>query len=113
MDLNAVALGANTAPVLSLSAATSARGFTEYGAAVVLDGDAHIVDAELARRESEALLAATERLIDETTVSQRFTAEDVCGMHRLWLGETCVWAGEYRQVNMEKDRLLRSYADSW
>lgn len=58
---------------------------------------------EIARRESAALLAATERAIDETTVGRRFTAEDVCGMHRLWLGEFYAWAGEYRQVNMEKD----------
>ena len=58
---------------------------------------------DMARRESEALLAATERLIDETAVEQRFTAEDVCRMHRLWLGEIYPWAGEYRQVNMEKD----------
>ena len=58
---------------------------------------------EMGRRESEALLAATERLIDETAVEQRFTAEDICNMHRLWLGEIYPWAGEYRQVNMEKD----------
>lgn len=57
---------------------------------------------DMARRESEALLAATERLIDETAVDQRFTAADICRMHRLWLGEIYTWAGEYRQVNMEK-----------
>ena len=58
---------------------------------------------EMARWESEALLAATDRLIDETAVEQRFTAEDVCRVHRLWLGKIYPWAGEYRQVNMEKD----------
>lgn len=58
---------------------------------------------EMARRESTALLAVTERLIDETAVDQGFTAEDVCRMHRLWLGEIYPWAGQYRQVNMEKD----------
>lgn len=42
---------------------------------------------EMARRESEALLAATERLIDETRVDQRFTAADICRMHKLWLGQ--------------------------
>jgi cell filamentation protein len=35
-------------------------------------------------------------------VEQRFTAEDIRRMHRLWLGEIYVWAGEYRQVNMGK-----------
>jgi hypothetical protein len=54
------------------------------------------------RKESEALLAVTERLIDETRVDQRFTAEDIRRMHRLWLGEIYVWAGEYRQVNVSK-----------
>jgi cell filamentation protein len=56
----------------------------------------------MARRESEALLAATERLIHETRVDQRFTAADICRMHRLWLGRIYPWAGEYRQLNMGK-----------
>jgi cell filamentation protein len=58
---------------------------------------------EMARRESEALLAATERLIDDTRVDQRFAANDVCRMHRIWLGDIYSWAGEYRSVNMTKD----------
>ena len=57
---------------------------------------------EMAQRESEALLAATERLIDETHVDQRFSAADVCRMHKLWLGQIYAWAGEYRQVNVGK-----------
>ena len=57
---------------------------------------------EMERKESEALLAVTERLIDETRVDQRFTAEDIRRMHRPWLGEIYVWAGEYRQVNVSK-----------
>jgi len=56
----------------------------------------------MARAESERLLAATERLIDETEVEQRFTADDLCRMHRLWLGDVYAWAGEYRQVNIGK-----------
>ena len=42
---------------------------------------------EMARLESERLLAATERLIDETEVNQRFRAVDVRRMHQLWLGD--------------------------
>lgn len=57
---------------------------------------------EMAQRESEALIGATQRLIDDTRVDQQFTAADVRRMHRLWLGEIYVWAGEYRQVNMGK-----------
>lgn len=57
---------------------------------------------EMARRESECLVAATEQLIDETDVDQRFSAEDICRMHRQWLGGLYAWAGEYRQVNIGK-----------
>jgi cell filamentation protein len=56
----------------------------------------------MAQRESEALLAATQQLIDETRVDQRFTAEDIRRMHRRWLGEIYAWAGEYRSVNVSK-----------
>ena len=58
---------------------------------------------EMARRESGALLAVTEQLIDETSIDQRFGAGDLCRMHRLWLGDIYSWAGQYRQVNMSKD----------
>lgn len=61
---------------------------------------------EMARLESERLLAATERLIDDTEVDQRFLADDICRMHRLWLGELYLWAGEYRQVNLVKDGFM-------
>ena len=57
---------------------------------------------QMAQRESEALLSATQQLIDETRVDQRFTAEDIRRMHRLWLGEIYTWAGEYRSVNVSK-----------
>jgi cell filamentation protein len=57
---------------------------------------------QMAQRESEALLAATQQLIDETRVDQRFTADDIRRMHRLWLGEIYAWAGEYRSVNVSK-----------
>ncbi len=57
---------------------------------------------EMARLESEALLVATNRLIDETDLNHRFTAADICAMHRLWLGDIYAWAGDYRQVNLTK-----------
>lgn len=58
------------------------------------------------RKESEALLIATEQTIDETRIDQRFTAGDIQRMHRLWLGEIYSWAGEYRQVNMSKGEFM-------
>ena len=61
---------------------------------------------EMQRLESEALLAATDRLIDETEVNHRFTAQDVCDLHRLWLGELYGWAGRYRSVNISRDDFM-------
>lgn len=61
---------------------------------------------EMARVESARLLDVTERLLDEIAVDQRFTAADLCRMHRLWLGEVYAWAGEYRQVNLGKDGFM-------
>lgn len=66
---------------------------------------------EMARRESEALLAATQSVIDVTRVDQRFTADDIRRMHRTWLGEIFVRAGEYRQVNMAKDGFMFAAAE--
>lgn len=31
-----------------------------------------------------------------------FTASDICGLHRLWLGPVYGWAGEYRSLNIGK-----------
>lgn len=42
---------------------------------------------ELERRESAALLNATQQRIDETLVDQRFTASEIRRMHQQWLGE--------------------------
>lgn len=58
------------------------------------------------RKESEALLTVTRRLIDETRVDQRFTTHDVRRMHRLWLGDIYEWAGEFRQVNVSKSGFM-------
>lgn len=66
---------------------------------------------EMARRESEVLYAAAERLIDETASDQRFTANDVRRMHRLWLGEIYAWAGEYRSVNVVKGTFMFAAAN--
>lgn len=61
---------------------------------------------EIERRESEALLVATQATIDDTRIDQRFTAEDIQRMHRRWLGEIYVWAGNYRQVNIAKGEFM-------
>jgi cell filamentation protein len=61
---------------------------------------------EMAWRESEALVAATQHMIDATLQDQRFTASSVCDMHRTWLGEIYEWAGHYRNVNVAKGSFM-------
>ena len=34
--------------------------------------------------------------------AHRFTAKDICRIHKLWLESIYVWAGQYRQVNLSK-----------
>ncbi|MDA8089315.1 MAG: Fic family protein [Nitrospiraceae bacterium] len=33
----------------------------------------------------------------------RFTAADICNIHKVWLGDIYAWAGQYRQVNISKE----------
>ena len=52
--------------------------------------------------ESQALLLAQVQAVDLYADDQRFTAQDVCDLHRLWLAPVYAWAGEYRSVNIGK-----------
>ena len=52
--------------------------------------------------ESQALQLAQDQAIERYTVDHRFTAEDICHLHRSWLGAIYSWAGQYRRVNMGK-----------
>ena len=61
--------------------------------------------------ESDALLAATNQVIDETTDSQRFTASGVCDIHARWLGNIYPWAGTYRSVNIAKGEFMFAAAN--
>lgn len=67
--------------------------------------------SEAARIESQALYAATQQLIDETTPNHRFTAKDVCRIHRLWLGDIYPWVGQYRSVNIAKGDFMFAVAN--
>ncbi len=53
--------------------------------------------------EASALRAAMEAFVATYDEWHRFTAEDICRMHRRWLGGIYAWAGTYRQVNISKD----------
>jgi len=50
--------------------------------------------------ESQTLLLAQAQAIERYGDDQRFTAQDLCDLHRLWLSPVYAWAGEYRSVNM-------------
>lgn len=53
--------------------------------------------------EALALEEAQDLLIKTYSKDHRFTAQDICHMHRVWLGKIYAWAGEYRRVNLAKD----------
>ncbi len=55
-----------------------------------------------AEAESMALLAAQRQAVERYGDDQRFTASDICDLHRLWLGPLYAWAGDYRAVNIGK-----------
>jgi cell filamentation protein len=57
---------------------------------------------EIAEAESQALLLAQAQAIERYGDDQRFTAQDICDLHRLWLAPVYAWVGEYRSVNMGK-----------
>jgi len=57
---------------------------------------------EMDRVEAEALIKATDALFHEYDVDHQFSADDICHMHRLWLGEIYEWAGQYRSINISK-----------
>ncbi len=58
--------------------------------------------AGMEQAETLALLKATEEMFDSFDQDHSFSAEDICSMHRAWLGDIYPWAGSYRQVMMSK-----------
>lgn len=63
-------------------------------------GIVRVRDMNLA--ESQALELAQDAALDRFDSEHRFTAADICALHRLWLGPIYAWAGEYRRVNIGK-----------
>ena len=57
---------------------------------------------EMDKREKEEQLRAMDELTDLFDRDHRFTAADICKMHKMWLGNIYEWAGKYRQVKMSK-----------
>lgn len=58
--------------------------------------------SEIDRFETIALQQAEEMFVRKYGAKHRFLAEDICWMHKLWLGKIYPWAGTYRKVNLGK-----------
>ena len=52
--------------------------------------------------EANALAEATDSILREFDQEHQFTANDICHLHKIWLGKIYQWAGQYRQVNISK-----------
>jgi len=57
---------------------------------------------EMDKAEAEALIKATDMLFHEYDADHQFSANDICHMHNVWLGDIYEWAGQYRSVNISK-----------
>ncbi len=57
---------------------------------------------ELDRVEAEEQLRALEEAIGIYDRRRRFTAADICDLHKMWLGGVYGWAGKYRNINLSK-----------
>ncbi len=57
---------------------------------------------EMDDTEARALERTMVGLVGKYNERHRFTADDICEIHRGWLGEIYDWAGAYRQVNVSK-----------
>lgn len=58
---------------------------------------------EMDRMEGREQVRVLEELAGLYDSDHRFTATDICGMPRLWLGRIYPRAGKYRRVNVKKD----------
>jgi cell filamentation protein len=58
---------------------------------------------EIEQLETGELVRVTEQLTENFARDHRFTAADICSMHRLWLGSVYEWAGRYRRVRISRE----------
>lgn len=57
---------------------------------------------EMDQVEAQEYLRALEELSNIYDRDHRFTAADICRIHKIWLGKIYEWAGQYRRVNASK-----------
>ncbi len=58
---------------------------------------------EMDQLERQELIRVYEEVLGIYDKDHRFTASDICRIHKMWLGNIYEWAGHYRQVNVNKD----------
>jgi len=66
---------------------------------------------EMDRVEAREQLRALHELIEIYGKNHRFTAGDICRIHKVWLGTIYPWAGKYRQVNLAKEDFVFAAAN--
>ena len=66
---------------------------------------------EIDRAEAREQLRALYELIRLYGKNHRFTAADICQIHKVWLGNIYPWAGKYRKVNVAKDNFMFAAAN--
>lgn len=57
---------------------------------------------EMAQVETVALKQAEDVLFKQYAKEHSFTAEDICHIHKVWLGKIYEWAGKYRNIDLIK-----------
>lgn len=57
---------------------------------------------EMDKIEAVALQQAEDELFRFYTKERQFKSEDICQIHRVWLGNIYQWAGKFRNVNLSK-----------
>ncbi len=57
---------------------------------------------EMDAAEEREQFRAMDEIIRIYGSEHRFTASDICKIHKIWLGPIYAWAGRYRQVNLTK-----------
>jgi cell filamentation protein len=59
-------------------------------------------ELEMEEVENVALKQAEDYFFGFYDAKHRFTAKDICNMHKVWLGRIYPWAGQYRSVDLTK-----------
>lgn len=58
---------------------------------------------EMDMLEKQKQIRTLEELTNVYDRNHRFTAADICNIHKVWLEKIYEWAGQYRQVNVSKE----------